>query len=934
MLLQFYNMITRGFCHLKIPSIGLSCQRSTGKWPKFRGFSEEDVVERKESARWLTLVALCFVLVVSLPALAQNYGTRLGTVKHGGLVTFEPQGPGVLFGALDPAMKRWFMPQELYNEYGWKQWEYSNYAREHFERYVSITREGDYYYDLYGNFVTRGWLIFNNSQTQPKQFGSSVLKASRFNGWFSGLVISADAKGQHYYSMSISNTLRTTLTPMTFSKPSWDGVQFDYAADKYQATVIYSRLSQPGGSTTNDLELLATNATSLIGGRATMQIGDFATVGLTSVNSHHSNTLVDGFKGNPVSGELTIDQNKILSFIEIVLRDDSPEDGVGGAAFFPAGSDIIITYIDGTVDRGKEIRFEPIIEGGFVRQGFLSADGSEEIRLRYDFDSPSFINRGSGAKEEIKKVEFQLVLGNDYQVWITSDRQINVSDTSVLLMVAQAEGNVQDNTNLQVVSFDYGLPTATQIWGATLQLDRVWGFDFYGEYDLSYAYTHYPNVLRENHSTSSGIKGERSAAAWMMNLSRNDYPWFMFAEAYSMDPRYHTRTFATLNSGFIDYEDERVHVVELVEDNDDQDREPDTVRKDWRQGDQEVYPGWDENNDFISDFNQNDNRFLSNSIPDYDEPFLRHNVDRPVFLFGIDLNNNVWVDRFENDEEPDYPYRKDHRGFNVYGGAHLAPEIRLMVGVLREDLISSNQKNHSSYLLFTLDKDTPRLGRFRAFEMLKSVEDDIENELLQWMPNTNIRTGESTKIEDPLLARDTWINSLWIGHDYSYRGLLATNYLKYDLYHQRLDKEDRTVLGLRKRDFFFGLINKVSYRFDLGRLWIEPRWKSEYRKQTFDLTSTDKREELIELGGVLMGFPMLQHTALEMGFELTFGNDLRRDINDFTGLVGAFQFTNLSDYMGYKLTTQVGLEIDRRNPKGAETETITRSFIAVYAGLQ
>ena len=51
--------------------------------------------------------------------------------------------------------------------------EYSNYARDHYQRYVSAIREGDYYYDLYGNLVTRGWLVFNNSQTQP---GSSALR--------------------------------------------------------------------------------------------------------------------------------------------------------------------------------------------------------------------------------------------------------------------------------------------------------------------------------------------------------------------------------------------------------------------------------------------------------------------------------------------------------------------------------------------------------------------------------------------------------------------------------------------------------------------------------------------------------------------------------------------------------------------------------------
>jgi len=130
------------------------------------------------------------------------------------------------------------------------------------------------------------------------------------------------------------------------------------------------------------------------------------------------------------------------------------------------------------------------------------------------------------------------------------------------------------------------------------------------------------------------------------------------------------------------------------------------------------------------------------------------------------------------------------------------------------------------------------------------------------------------------------------------------------------------------------LINKASYRFDLGVLWIEPRWKSGYRKQTLDLISTGKRTELAELGGVLLGFPLLKHTTLQGGMELSFVNDLKRNLNDYNGIVGAVQLTNVSDYQGYKLTTQMGLSIERRNPKGAESETLTRSFIAVYSGLQ
>ena len=889
----------------------------------------------------LVLLGTPSLLGTFVEAAAQDYGSRLGTLQRGGEISYAPRGPGVLFDALDPAVRKWYVPQELYAEYAWKQWEYTNYARKQYPRYVDIALEGDYYYDLYGNYVTHGWLIFNTSQSTPQQFGSSVFKAGRFDSWFSRVLISSDAKGQHRYALTVSNELRTTLTPMTFSKPKWDGVQFDWASDKIEGTIIYSRVSSPEGASTADRQRRATNATSLYGGRVEIQVGDFATVGFTSVNSHQANTLKDGFEGNPFSGELTIDQNKTLSFIELELRDDSPEDGKAGAAYFPAGSDIIITYNRrdeaGNIlrDEGKKIGFEPIVEGGFIGEGFLSANGSEVIRLKYDFNSSAFVNRASAAKEDIEKVEFRLVLGNDYQVWMTSSQQLSRQNEVIPLLVTQAEGNVQDNTNLKVVSFEYGLPTATQIIGTTLELNQVLGFDFYGEYDLSYSFTKYPNPTAEIHLTSSGIRGARLAPAWMMNLSRVSYPWFLFGEVYSINPRYNTRTFTTRDDGFIGYDDARLYVVELVEDNDDQDRFPDTIRRDWLAGDNEVFPGWDENMDFISDFNQNDNPQITNSLPDYEEAFLRHNVDRPEFLFGIDMNNNLWIDRFENDEAPDYPYRKDHEGHNLYVGTHLTPDVRLTVGVMREELISSHQKNHVDYLLLTLDRDIPRWGRFRLFDMLKSVQDDIPDELLQWTPGTNLRTGDLTPIVDPLVAPDTWINSFWAAHDFRSGGLRTSNYLKWDYYNQRRSEEELVVLNLRTEDYFFGLINKASFRFDVGTLWIEPRWKSEYRRQTLDLVkgNTLKREELAQIGGAIAGMPLLMHTAVQGGIEFSFVNDIEGD-EDVDGIHWAAQLTNVSDYLGYKITTQAGLKVDRTERKRSRAVTVTQSFVAIYAGLE
>ena len=224
---------------------------------------------------------------------------------------------------------------------------------------------------------------------------------------------------------------------------------------------------------------------------------------------------------------LTQSQNgETVNTVLVVLRDDSPDDGVGGAAFFPDASDIIIRYADGSVDSGKDLRFEPVVEGGFPQSGYLAADGGEEITLTYDFNNSAFIGRASGAKEDIVEAEIRLVLGNDYQVWMASDQQTNTQGEPVLLMVAQAEGNPADLSNLTTVSFEYGLPTATHVAGATIELKDLAGFRLYGEYDLSWSYRKYPNITREKHETASGIRGQRSDPAWMLNVPKHEGPWF------------------------------------------------------------------------------------------------------------------------------------------------------------------------------------------------------------------------------------------------------------------------------------------------------------------------------------------------------------------------------------------------------------------------
>ena len=884
-------------------------------------------------AIWCTIVSA--ILLHSTRSEAQGpEQDRIKGVRRSGELTFEPTGPGVLFGALDPAVKKWYVPQELFREYQWKQWEYSNYARDHYQRYVSTNLEGDYFYDIYGSYITRGWLIYDWSQTQPQQGGSNLFKTGRFQSFFSNLVIASDQKGQHNLAITIGDEIRSTLTPMTFSKPAFDGIQIDYQSDKYEVTALLSRISSPGAAGPRSPNNQQTSSTTLTGRRATTQIGDYLKLGANHVSAHNSSQLLDAFEGSPRSGSITSSQNaENVTQVFVRLSDDSPEDNEGGATLF--AWDMIIEADVETIDeagdvsfaretvRASEVGLIPAPQGGFQMLGFWEANGSEQIELVYDFSVATYTGPDPS---EIRMVTLELVVANDYRIEMTSDRQFDRQLANVYLLAARADENVKDGSNLTVLKIPYGLPTATEIFGFTLEATRLWGFDLYGEWDRSVSYRKYPNRAHTKHLGASD-QGD----GWMLNLSKIAHPFFFFSEAYSMAHNYNTSAILARGETNIDYSDEGRFFYELVDDNDDQDRFPDWQRIS-QNIDVEVFPGYDENLDFISDFNQNDSEDLPNLVPDYDEPFLRYGTDRPEYLFGLDMNNNIWVDRFENDDEPDFPYPRDHKGYNIYGGGDLLPGIRLTVGRTDERLIAGDGRNTTNYVLFTLERDYPGLGRLKIYENFRIAKDNIENDLRQW----NEFERRNVPTVDPLAAQDTWINSTFMS--FKYTKIEDVNFVskfKYDRWHQNERQPD-----LREDYTFFGLINKVDLERKIAYVDLMPRIKNELRLEAPALSSDPKRREDTLQLSLLARWPLFSSSTMQAGVEYTIFNQLRKSetaakeglLNDFTEIVGAVQFSNVTNYLGYRLLTNMGMRLTRRSIDD-ETETGSVSFATVYAGL-
>jgi len=194
------------------------------------------------------------------------------------------------------------------------------------------------------------------------------------------------------------------------------------------------------------------------------------------------------------------------------------------------------------------------------------------------------------------------------------------------------------------------------------------------------------------------------------------------------------------------------------------------------------------------------------------------------------MNNNGYIDRFENDDEPDYPYKRDRRGYNVYGGARLCPFARVTVGRLDERQVAEEGRNETDYLLFTYERDFPRFGRVRVFDNLRRARDNIEDDILIWRIADGI-AGEVRERPDPLPARNAWVNTFYLRYDLEQRtGLTLQSKVKFEFFRQLEEVTANGALPIRRTASFLGVINKFAYSFELGALTVEPPWKSEFQR--------------------------------------------------------------------------------------------------------
>ena len=833
-----------------------------------------------------------------------------------------------------PRMHRWYAPRHLAESYMQPWYDFgTSYSRERYRTLVDAGLEGEPWYDTFGHRIGRGWLVYTWQQEQAKRNGSSIRKGMPYGGFFQRLVIAADESRGTKARLMVGDGIFTAFTPLTFNKTNFNGLRLDWANEFLAGSLLLSRPSQPDNAG-------RTNTTHLLGGHAEFKAGDAALLGVTYVNAHNAQSQVQITYGNPLYGTLTTGQNQPLDKLWVRLRDDSPADGVSGTSLFRY--DIVLEDTSGTQVRGREIGFLPRIEGGRARAGALIADGSETILLEYDFAALDYEGVRSAT---LRRAAVELVVADDYRVEMASNLQTDGERRDpqiVFLPFARSPGNVQDHSNSQVLRLDYGLPTANELLGINWDLVEWHGISFQGEAVLNRQHGMYPSPDPKHlhHFV-------QSAHAAYAEVAYKRYPYDLAGELFSLADGYSTNYWLVRSNGDIPYQAPVPQLYEFVDDDDDHDGIPEWARP-YQYSSRVAAPGYDENRDFIYDYNQN-----RNLIPDYEEPFLRFRSDRPQYLFGLDLNHNGTIDRFENDLLPDYPYKRDHRGFNIYARGHLGPDASLALGHQRVRLISGDGRTQAVYALAAA-RWSLRGGQLRLFDFAARVRDDIPDDLEQWVQPVG-GLGRMQTVVDRLPGNNAWRNTLYADWEQAFGwGLRHKHRFKWEHWWQR---EAGAVLRSREgraSSGFLGAINKAEWTVPLGLGRLEPRWKSEYRRVRPFYSRAPVAESLEQTLFLLWVQPILAEqvsvsyyarhgrqifdTQLQCGLEWSRFWMLEgrhpEVAEDFTGRTLVIQLTNRAAYAGYQLVTRVGAQWLWRDFDQSEDQRSSMLFMSINAGLK
>ncbi len=864
-------------------------------------------------------------------------------------------------------------------------------------------------YDRLGNYLMQGRVTLAVDEQRP---GLSRIEGLKFQGYYEiGAIFNYAVLRDSYLGASYSllvlmgndvfqaEPVKTQFSPLTLNMTRYTGVRLDVNGPKNKSTFIYSKGA--GDRKRFSFFTMGRREQSpviLWGGHWDTQVGGALRLGSSFVNQH----ILDATsgEGSVLRGDVPYD---LAAPTVIVVRvvDDSPEDLTSPAAAYKV--DIVMW---GTDENGEAMALtsdpalaspEVALDGRLASEilvgrrvgDHLEAAGRDEM-IEFAFTVPEdFVP---------SRADFVATVGGDYRIqvrqghvhsyihsitkrqvrrnhaWPSPSRKaafeqaafssgislrypvdFKFPEQEPAYTVERSDGTARD-LDPEVVRFEYGIPTAQTLASVDAHFDYG-GWKIDGEVATNMQDFMFP--VRNGHRDQKRVYAYYMTASRELPFLKSRHPKIgveVFRLAPDYGGNYDSRRGGAVFFTGVSVAPPNVSITQefdLFDDNDDGDQWPDEFPDDTGLSevkDGGVYPGLDENGDNIPDTDQN-----SNSIPDWDEPFLFFWGDPPQFIYDIDMNNNGLPDLTENDDEADYPYRRDQKGYHSFlrFGAALPYVSRLGAGYYRTEEMAGGGRARSRYLRFEAGGSPNPASILTLKGDLKWVEDSIPDASYIWKTTGNLwanqnvvqdtESGSYTLLDlvppdpDPMVMRNSTVGTLHLDAKLNFRQSVQVRLRNKVVINRQHEDEfaDGTAQESNTQSRVT-LSSRVQYQLSLGAATVYARAKHLYWRDVG--YSKAGRQRWSTFGPLFeVNLPLTEKSAVVAGQEgvpwlLPIAHREHYDEGrDFDRWTSVLLVRTMSHYIGWRVATEIGVQVERLDAGGLDVSNRT-FFIETFFG--
>ncbi len=359
---------------------------------------------------------------------------------------------------------------------------------------------------------------------------------------------------------------------------------------------------------------------------------------------------------------------------------------------------------------------------------------------------------------------------------------------------------------------------------------------------------------------------------------------------------------------------------------------------------QGIYPGLDEDKDRIPDINRN-----NNEVVDFREPFMMYYVDPDRLTFGPDFNNNGLIDYRENNNQPDYLYKPDQKGFHYFGiykpSFLLFRGLKFTIGGVAQTEILGGNQSSQTYQQTEYVKKVLGMGELDFKIQTKRVRDDIRDDVIE----TVVEGIDSffPVLRDPLRMRNSLFHLFYLGSAFRFiPNLTVYNNFKIEWNNQyeTLDFTDGSSQAANEIQFV-GMVNKADYTLRWGKLEVIPQIKLLIQREKESLLQNATLNEL-EIAPILrLNYRFTDNTMFQGGIQGFPGlenyyidyldrDKPKEDSRSYRAKNYIFLLSNQSKPYGLKVFLQMGFSLTQKFYLRSEKDfDNVSSFVKVFTGI-